>query len=280
MIARDLGGFLTRALVRRPLAFAVSTLQRRRIIWAMAVRSFQNRFIGTGFGAAWSLISPLAMVLIYWIVFSLGFKAKGPDGIPYAVYFMTAFLPWSFVSEALSISVGTVVANRHLVKKMVFPTEILPVVEILAATFAHLILFGFTILLLLAHGRIPNGWSVQVVYAYGCAAALSLAIGWLLAAVNVFHRDVAPTLATLLSFWFWLTPIAWSVDMLPARWERWLALNPMLHVVESYRDALLYGRPVWSDARQIAIFWMMVLGFGLCSGYVFRRLKPEFADMM
>ena len=268
------------ALVMRPIAFLSSSVRRRNIIWALAVRSFQNRFIGTGAGAAWSVISPLATVLVYWLVFSLGFKATGPKGMPFAVYFMTAFLPWTFVSEALSSSVGAVVANRHLVKKMVFPTEVLPMVEILASTFAHLILLIFTILLLVVHGVIPGWWSLQIVYAYFCAVLLSLGISWLLAAVNVFHRDVGPSLATALNFWFWLTPIVWSVDMLPESWRPLLNLNPMFHVVESYRAALLYDRPVWSDASQSLVFWTLVLLLGMGGAYVFRRLKPEFADML
>jgi lipopolysaccharide transport system permease protein/teichoic acid transport system permease protein len=267
-------------MVIRAITFLLSSISRRNIIWALAVRSFQNRFIGTGFGAAWSVISPLATVIVYWLVFSLGFKATGPQGIPFAVYFMTAFLPWVFVSEGLSTSVSAVVANRHLVKKMVFPTELLPMVEILASSFGHLILLGFTILLLLVHGIVPGWWSLQILYAYFCAVSLALGLGWLLAAVNVFHRDVGPSLATVLNFWFWLTPIVWSVDMLPERWRFLLNLNPMFHVVEGYRAALLYNRPVWSDLSQSLVFWILVLLLGIGGAYVFRRLKPEFADVL
>jgi lipopolysaccharide transport system permease protein/teichoic acid transport system permease protein len=261
-------------------AFLLSGVSHRSVIWVFAVRSFQSRFIGTGAGAAWSVIHPLATVLVYWLVFSLGFKAQGPNGIPFVVYFMTGFLPWSFVNEALSTSVGTVVANRHLAKKMVFPTEILPMVEILTSTFTHLILLGFTLILLLTQGIEPDWWLLQIVYAYFCAVVLSLGLGWLLAAVNVFHRDVGQSLVTALNFWFWLTPIVWSTDMLPERWRSFLNLNPVLHVVESYRAALLYHRPVWDDPTQLLVFWGIVVGLGFSGAYVFRQLKPEFADML
>jgi lipopolysaccharide transport system permease protein/teichoic acid transport system permease protein len=109
---------------------------------------------------------------------------------------------------------------------------------------------------------------------------LSLGIGWLLAAVNVFHRDVGPSLATVLNFWFWSTPVVWSVDMLPEKWRPLLNLNPMFHVVESYRAALLYDRPIWSDASQPIVFWILVLVLGSGGAYVFRRLKLEFADIL
>lgn len=267
-------------MVAYTFTFLLSVVSRRNVIWALAVRGFQSRFIGTGAGAVWSVLHPLATVLVFWLVFSLGFKAQGPNSVPFVIYFMTAYLPWLFVSEALSTSVVTVVANRHLVKKMVFPTETLPMVEILASTFAHLILVGFTILLLFIHGITPGWWSLQIVYAYFCAAVLSLGLGWLLAAVNVFHRDVGQSLTTVLNFWFWMTPIVWSVDMVPERWQMLLNLNPMLHVAESYRVALLYNRPVWEDPVQLLVFWGLALGLGFCGAYVFRRLKPEFADVL
>jgi lipopolysaccharide transport system permease protein/teichoic acid transport system permease protein len=193
---------------------------------------------------------------------------------------MPGFLAWNFVSEALTSSVGAVVANRHLVKKMVFPTEILPMVEILASTFTHAILLGFTILLLLAYGVVPGFWSVQILYAYFCAVTLSLGLGWLLSAINVFHRDVALFLATVLNVWFWMTPIVWSADMLPESWRPFLKLNPMFHIVESYRGSLLYGRPVWSDASQLLLFWILVVLLGTGGSHVFRRLKPEFPDLL
>jgi lipopolysaccharide transport system permease protein/teichoic acid transport system permease protein len=193
---------------------------------------------------------------------------------------MTAFLPWSFFTEALTASTNVVVGNRHLVKKMVFPTETLPVVEILASTAGHVIMLIFTIALLLIYGIVP-GWAViQLVYAYICAVVLALGLGWLFAAVNVFHRDVGQTLNMVLNFWFWATPIVWSVDMLPEDWRPVMNLNPAYHIVESYRSALLYDRPVTHDLTQLSLFWVIALLLALCGAYVFRRLKPEFADVM
>jgi len=262
------------------IIFAERLIAYRRVVFSLAVRIFQSRYIGTGGGILWSIVQPLATVFVFWIVFSIGFKAKGPNDVPFVLYYMTAFLPWHFVNEALNASTNTVIANRHLVKKMVFPTETLPIVEILVATVGHLILLAFTIFLLFIHGAIPGLASFQIVYAYLCAAVLSLGLGWLLASTNVFHRDISQSLATLLNFWFWMTPVVWSMDMIPEKWRPLMMLNPMFHVVESYRNALLYNRPFWADTFQLLIFWVIVIL--LCAGgaYVFRRLKPEFADVL
>jgi lipopolysaccharide transport system permease protein/teichoic acid transport system permease protein len=266
--------------VQAVITLGKTMIASRRVMLSLAVRGFQSRYIGTGGGMIWSIVHPLATVFIFWIVFSLGFKSEGPKGIPFLLYFMTAFLPWHFVNEVLSSSANTVVANRHLATKMVFPTETLPIVEIMIATAGHLILLAFTILLLFLHGEIPGLEGLQIIYAYLCAVALSLGLSWFLAAMNVFHRDVSQSLATLLNFWFWMTPIVWSVDMVPERWQPFLMLNPMLHVIESYRGALLYASPLWSDMPQVLTFWAIVCFVGVGGAYVFLRLKPEFADVL
>lgn len=266
--------------MQKIILFGKQLIAHRRIAFSLAVRSFQSRYIGTGGGILWSIVQPLATVFVFWIVFSIGFKVKGPDGIPFVLYYMSAFLPWHFVSEVLNASTNTVIAHRHLVKKMVFPTEILPIVEIMVATAGHFILLAFTILLLFSHDIYPGLGYLQLIYAYLCAVALSLGLGWLLAATNVFHRDINQSLATLLNFWFWMTPVVWSVNMIPEKWRPLLMFNPMFHVVESYRDALLYNRPVWLDAPQLLIFWAIAFFVGVCGAYVFWRLKPEFADVL
>lgn len=260
--------------------FCRKLIDYRVAILSLVKRSFQARFVGTGAGVIWIVAQPLATVFAYWMVFSLGFKAKGPDGIPFVVYFMTAFLPWCFFTEALTSSANVVVGNRHLVKKMVFPTETLPLVEILASTAGHLVLLTFTVTMLLLYGIIP-GWGIlQLAYAYICIVVLALGLGWLFAALNVFHRDIVQSLNIAMTYWFWATPIVWTIDMLPESWRPLMNFNPAYHIVESYRAALLYDKPVSNDLAQLSLFWTMTLLLGFCGAYVFRRLKPEFADMM
>jgi lipopolysaccharide transport system permease protein/teichoic acid transport system permease protein len=267
-------------MIRSLFAFAWRLVSFRKVIWALAVRNFQRRFVGTGLGVIWTIVHPLTTALVFWLVFSLGFKAKGPDGVPFVLYFMTALLPWSFIAETLVATSIAVTGNPHLVKKMVFPTETLPLVEILASTFSHLMLLGVTLGLLLFHGIVP-GWAVlQLGYAYLCACVLILGLGWILAALNVFHRDIGQSLPVVIGFWFWATPIVWDTGMLPERWRPLLNLNPAYHVVQSYRAALLLDIPVWREWQQMTAFWAMALFLGLLGAYVFRRLKPDFADVM
>lgn len=267
-------------LLHAIMEFGKTIMASRRVMLSLAVRGFQSRYIGTGGGIIWSIVHPLATVFVFWVVFSLGFKSEGPKGVPFVLYFMTAFLPWHFVNEVLNASASTVLANRHLATKMVFPTETLPIVEIMTATVGHLVLLAFTMLLLFMHGIIPGLGGLQIIYAYMCAVVLSLGLGWVVAATNVFHRDINQSLPTVLNFWFWMTPIVWSIDMVPVKWQPFLILNPMFHIVESYRNALLYSHPVWLDTSQLFVFWIIALLISVGGAYIFLRLKPEFADVL
>ncbi len=260
--------------------YSRTALHSRRVILALARQTFLSRFAGTGAGMLWTVVQPMAMVLAYWLVFTYGFRVTGPDNLPFAVYFVTGLLPWTFLSEGLTAATGTVSRNSFLVRKIQFPSEVLPLVEILGASIPHAIFFVLTMLVLLGHGILPGIWIWQLLYAYLALAAFVLGLGLLLSAINVFHRDVAQFVTPVLNVWFWLTPVVWSLDMLPPVWRNLAALNPMTHIVEAYRAALLYGSPAWQPPLHGIIFWMIALAL-LFFGYrSFMRLKGEFADVV
>lgn len=264
----------------RSKGFLETTISYRGAIWTLAIKSFQSRFVGTGGGLLWSLVQPLATVFVFWLVFSLGFKATGPGGTSFVSYFLTGFLPWTLFSESLTAAANSVVSNRHLVKRMAFPTETLPLTEVLSSSLGHAILLPIVIGIVWLQGLVPNWHVVQVLYGYGCVSVLALALGWLVAALNVIHRDVGQSLTVILNLGFWLTPVVWSTEMVPEKWRVILVLNPMSYAIEVYRSALLYQRPIWQDPVSTLVFWagsLLLLAFG---AFVFRRLKPQFPDLV
>jgi len=267
-------------VIHQVIALLKRIVHYRRSIASLAIRIFQTKFIGTGIGPLWMILQPLATILVFWMVFSLGFKAVGPHGSSFVAYFISAYLPWSYLTETLNSSTNTLLANRHLVKKMVFPTETLPLVEILAASFGHLVLLVITLIFLWLTGTPPSWRLAQLPYAYACLVCLALGLSWLLSAINVFHRDVGQSLAVVLNFWFWATPVVWSVDMLPLAWKPLLNFNPAYHIIEGYRSALLASTSLWDDPTQALAFWSLTISIGAMGAYVFRRLKPQFADVI
>lgn len=262
------------------LAYIKTVQQNRQVIVALAWRAFTGRFAGTAGGFAWMIVQPLVTVVAYWVVFTYGFKVTAAKNMPFAVYFVTGLLPWTMFSDVLSATTNAVSKNGFLVRKVRFPSEVLPLTEIAAATIPHLIFLALTLLVLLGHGYVPGWWILQLPYAFCALFVLSLGFGFLLSALNVLHRDVSQIVPAVTGIWFWLTPLVWHLDMLPPPWRQIAALNPFLHVVEAYRAALIYEHFAWQAPLQTAVFWIMALLLLLLGRQVFMSLKSEFVDVM
>lgn len=261
-------------------SFARKVLAFRTVIVSLSARTLQARYAGTAAGLIWSIVHPLAAVIVFWFVFSVGLRVRPAGDIPFVISFLLGYIPWTTFAEVLSANTGAITGNAHLVKKTVFPTEILPVVNILAGMVTHLVLFAVLLLLARYYGISISIWTLQCAYYLLCMAMFSLGLGWLVASANVFIRDIGQMLGTVLNIWFWLTPIAWFASTIPEGWRRWIELNPMYYVVEGYRSSFLNGTPLWAVTRPAAAFWVACIGTMLFGGLLFRRLKPEFADVL
>jgi ABC-type polysaccharide/polyol phosphate export permease len=252
----------------------------KSMIWAMSMREIQSRYIGTAGGILWSLINPLMFMLVYWFVFSVGFKVQPAGGIPFIVVFLCGMIPWSLFSEALTTSTGAISANCHLVTKTVFPTEILPIVNITASLITHSIMLGIFIIVMLFN-KIPLSFcNLQFLYYLFGLLVFSLGLSWFLSAVNVFYKDVGQTLSIVLNLWFWFTPIVWPEEMIPHKYQFILKLNPMYYIVDGYKASFVYHSPVWHNPRGGVYFWIVCIAVFIIGAVTFKKLKPEFAEVL
>jgi len=255
-------------------------LAHRSMIWTMAVAELRRRYVGTFGGLVWSVIHPFMLVLVYWFVFSVGFKVQPLHGAPFVVVFFSAFTVWSLFSETVNASTNAIVGSSYLCKKYVFPTEVLPVVHLTAAFISHAIMVAVLLILMAFHGIAPSIYNLQILY-YGLGVGIfALGFGWFLAAANVFYRDTAQILSVVLNVWFWMTPIVWPIDILPASYLKWIKLNPLYYAVQGYKNSFIYHRPLWEDLPLGMYFWATCGIVLLLGGHVFRRLKPEFAEAL
>ncbi len=262
------------------IGFVGNIVRHYRMIYVMARHEFVARFAGTLGGSLWAIFHPLVTVIVFWFVFSVGLKVQDPSGMPFVLYFVSGLVPWLIFSEILTASANGVTANAHLVKKVNFPTEVLPLVYIIAACFSHAVFLALTFLLLFVYGF---GLSLHVfllLYYFFALVIFALGISWLVSALNVFHRDIGQGLTIILNLWFWLTPIAWPTDMVPAAYRWMILLNPVGYVVDGYRKALFYQHVGWLDISSGLYYWLMVGFIFLLGATVFRRLKPDFADVL
>jgi len=249
----------------------------RELGYVLIWRDITVRYKQTAIGVAWVILQPLITMLIFTAIF--GIMAKMPsDGVWYPVFSLTALLPWTYFSQAVTRSGESVVANARVVTKIYFPRLWLP----LSMVVSPLIDFALSLVLLfglLIYAGIPFTWKVITLPIFMLLAMLTaLGISLFTSAMNAKYRDVGHAIPFVIQIWMYLTPIVYPISIVPERW-RWLyGMNPMAGVIEGFRWALL-GRPA-PDPVLIAES-VMVLSFVIFGGLVyFRKMERQFADVL
>ncbi len=259
----------------------LSVVRHRHLIWMMVRRDVQGRYRGSALGALWALASPLFLIAIYAIFFGvfLQLRPAGRPGVAdFGLFIMAGVVPWMAFSEGLTRSTSVVLDNRTLVKKVVFPLEVLPANVVIAALVGQAIgLVVLSLALLLMRGQSPLGL-LLVPLLLVPQVLFTLGLAWLLASIGVFLRDLAQAIGLLMTAWMFLTPIFYSPSALPADWRWLLVLNPMAQFVVGYRAALM-GE---GGLDLLALGAAVVIGLltFLVGGAWFMRTKHAFADVV
>ncbi len=245
-------------------------------------RDIVAQYRGSLLGAAWVLIGPLAMILIYTLVFSHLMKSRltGVDSaFGYSIFLCAGLLPWTFFTDSLSRLQGVFVANNNLMKKATFPRICLPVIAVGTATFNFVVIAALFLGFLVVTGKFPGWVLLAALPALGVQVALSTGLGVLFGTVNVFFRDVGQAMNLALQFWFWLTPIVYPLGSLPGWAQSVLAWNPMAVLVAHYQSVLLYQRAPdadgWAGLAGVAALALASLWLGLTT---YRRRVGEMVD--
>jgi lipopolysaccharide transport system permease protein len=248
-------------------------------------RDLEARYKGSVLGNLWPLVNQLSQLLIYTYVFAIVLKVKlSLHGVPdnnftFGLWLFTGLLPWISFTGGLTQAASSVVAQPNLVKKVVFPLELLPLVSVLSAflesAFGLIALIFFVALathtLHTTLALLPLIWLTQLL--------LTAGLGYLAAGLTVFLRDIPQTLGVILNLWFYMTPIIYPASAIPAEFRGWVFwLNPIATVSEVYRDIILVGEikhwSEWGVASGIScIIWLLGMK-------VYKHLRPAFADVL
>lgn len=252
----------------------------RKLILNLAKNDFKIRYAGANLGILWAFVQPIVTVVIYVFVFQYGFKAVPVSNVPYVLWLVAGIVPWFFFSEGLMNATNSLLEYTYLVKKVVFKINILPVVKLVSAFFVHLFFIAIAIILYLINRQLFDIHIIQIVYYSFCTIVLTLGISYLTSAVVVFFRDLGQIVNILLQFGMWLTPIMWSIDMIPAKWRILMKLNPMYYITDGYRDAFYNNIWFWEKAGQTVYFWMIAILILFIGSTVFQKLEKHFADVL
>ena len=250
----------------------------RGLIQSLVARELKARYRGSVLGFFWSFFNPLLLLLVYTFVFNNVLQARSPHADPYALFLFCGLLPWTWFATSLTESSGVLISGGNLIKKVLFPAEILPIVSVLA-NMVHFLL-GLPILAaFLVYYQKPLQVSELVWFPAVLLVQLVLTLGLalILSALTVHFRDIRDILSNLLTVWFFVTPIIYPWQEAPDSIKRFLNLNPFMHLAVSYQEILFFDGPFGH------LKWMLVLGaisilFFLLGYFIFDRLRDTFAE--
>ena len=248
----------------------------RRILIATSWTDIQSRYRGTFLGMGWTVIYPITFLSLYAIVYLLIFKIRLPNYAPfdYVLVIFSGLIPFLGFSESLSTGVGSVVANRGLIRNTMFPIELIPVKAVLASSVTMVV--GLAMLLLTLwtrHAILPSQALIPVVLVL--QLLFTIGIIWLLSALNVFFKDLGQMIGVLILFLMLVSPIAYTQDMIPESLMPLMYPNPLFYMVMLYRDAIVLGT---IPLGLLGVFTLIALATFFTGYHVFHRLKSMFAD--
>jgi len=252
-------------------------VEARELLVTWTMREFRVGYSQSALGAAWAILQPFSLMIIFSVVFSL-FLNVPTQNIPYPVFAYCALLPWTFFANGLSSAIPSLVNNFNLVSKIYFPREILPLSALIVSLLDYLIaaiIFG----LLILYYRVQVGpllilLPLVIVIQFMLTFGLSL----FASALNVFYRDIRFVVPLVLQLWMYLSPVIYSVEVVPARFRDIYYLNPMAAIIDAYREITLFNRPPnWTYLGIAALTSLIILTL---SYRYFKHVEREFADLI
>jgi ABC-type polysaccharide/polyol phosphate export permease len=269
-------------LIDKSLNFLKTLVLQRDLIRSLTKREISSQYQGSLLGFMWAIINPLVMILLFWFVFSVGFRVQPMNNnVPFVIWLTAGLSVWIFFSEAVLGSSEMIVQNAQLIKKTLFKAQILPIVKILSALITHMI-FILILFSLMFFKEMPFSWFyLQAVYYLFCACTLALGISWLFSSVTVFVRDASKFLGLFMQVIFWVTPIFWDLEIMTnPQIKTALKFNPIFYIVDGYRDSFISFVPFWTKPEQGLVFWLFSLLILILGATVFQKLKPHFPDVL
>jgi len=253
----------------------------RKLIINLAKNDFKTKYAGSYLGIIWAFVNPIITIIVYWFVFEYGLRAGSPiKGVPYVLWLMAGLIPWFFYSDGINSATNSMYEYSYLVKKVVFKISILPIVKIISTLFIQLVFITFLFVVAFIYKMYPTVYMLQLFYYLFCLFFIILATSYITSSIILFFKDLGQLINIFLQIGIWATPIMWSYNIIPEKYQWIVKLNPMLYIVEGYRDSFIRNIWFWEKQIQTIYFWLISLSLFFMGAIIFKRLKPHFADVL
>lgn len=251
----------------------------RGFIFGSVKREFQAKYRNAMLGGAWTILNPLALILVYTVIFAEVMHNRLPgvsSTFAYSIYICAGILTWGLFAEITARCQNIFLDNANLIKKISFPRMALPIIALLGALLNFVIIFGLFIIFLLITGNFPGWVFFAIMPILVVQIMFSVGLGIILGVLNVFFRDVGQFFTIFIQFWFWLTPIVYPVSVLPPAVRDLVVFNPMASIIQSYQSILVsHVQPEWMALTPVTVLSVLLCVFAL---RLFRKRSGEMVD--
>lgn len=268
-------------LAEKVLAVLASLWSFRYFVIGSIRADFHGRFARSRLGFFWIILNPIIQSLIFAVVLAevLGARLPQVEGkAAYPIYLLSGMAAWGLFSEILNRNVTIFIEQSAALKKIAFPRLCLPFIVWGTALVNHVVLLGAILLILLFIGHLPGAAALAIIPGILIISMLAFGIGVFLGILNVFARDVGQVVGVVLQFWFWMTPIVYTRNVVPEKFRIILEANPMTPLVGIYQDALLLN--AWPSPAALVVPLAIGVAAMLLSFIIFRRASPDLVDAL
>ena len=251
----------------------------RGFIISNVAREFQLKYKNSLLGALWTILNPLAMILVYTVIFTQVMQARLPgasDAATYSIYLCSGILTWNLFSEIVNRGQSVFIEKSNLIKKVSFPRLTLPLIVIINALVNFFIIFSLFLLFLIIVNKFPGFTFLGILPVLAIQIAFAIGLGISLGVLNVFFRDVGQFFGIFLQFWFWFTPIIYVIDILPEVIQPIITWNPMTPLIQAYQDIFVHH--TWPDWSSLIYPALLALFFCFLGFKLFRNHSAEMVD--
>lgn len=253
------------------------------LLWQLARREVLGRYRGSILGLLWAFLTPLLMLGVYSFVFVGVFRASWPGaskggGLEFALQVFAGLIVFNFFAEVASRAPNLIVEQPNLVKKVIFPVELLTWVAVLSGLF-HFVISAASLLLVLlfTRGGLPIS-ALALPFVLLPFLPFLLGMGWLLSALGVFVRDIGQAMTMIVALTMFMSPVFYSVATLDVKWQFWMNLNPLTLIIEQVRITVLLGQwPAWGS---LGLYSLFASTFAAASAVFFQLTRRGFADVL
>jgi ABC-2 type transporter len=263
------------------MEFIKTLWKNKKIAWKLGKSDFKNRFASTSLGSIWGFLQPFVFMIMYVIVFQFIFGMEGDNGSPYVVWFLPGMSIWQVLNDSIMSSSMSIRSYSYLVKKVVFPIDVIPVISIIGSSFVSIFLLAVATVICMVFGYMPN--ILSVLYVVIALYVFILAFTRFTSALTTLVPDFSNLLGILMQLFFWATPVVWSVTRLAGHQKilEIIQCMPFAYLVTAFRDAFMGGNIITAhNGIYTIIFWVITILMFIWGNHIFNKNKKDFADVL